>query len=237
MEAKKEAKRLLDWIGDDPLNPDKLHPDLRECYSEDGPMGPMIKHPLINELFFHSWKICNEMYEAKRTRIAEHIAKGEYEYALWFYERPWRMTMFYDWWRDGEITTDRMRQMLPEVWIDAEMPSQFGDIPLILFQTAGFVTDVEDKETATAFVLPKTTATIYRGCTLQTRDGISWTKSAQRAAWFAKRLLPEGVLGEVWTAQVAPEHILGIFLDRNEEEVVVNPANLLNRTRVESGAG
>lgn len=231
MPAKEEAKRLLDWIGPDPLNPDKLHPELKKCYSADGSWGPMIKHPLVNEIMFHSWKIANEMYEAKRKRIAEHIEKGEYGNALWFYERPWRLTTFYDWWKSGEITIEQMRELLPHVWTDCEFPLQFGQKPLRLFNAAGFITDIEDKDHIEAFLPAKSAITVYRGCGRPGyRDGISWTKSPERADWFAGRFNKGNKY--IYAGEATPNTILGIFLGRGEEEVVVSPRRLKNLRRV-----
>jgi hypothetical protein len=222
----------IEFFGEDPQNLDKLHPELRACVVEDGPLGgPMIKHPFVNEVFFTSWKLANQQYEIKTKRVAELLLEGKHESALWFYERPWRITTFCQWWKDEEITEEQMVEMLPHVWIDCEMPSQFGTLPLQMFRAAGFVTDVEDKSEVKDFLLPKQTVTIYRGCGLGYQFGISWTKSPGRAAWFARRFNQEK--GQVWVGEVGPQEILGIFLGRGEEEVVVDPHKVKSVRRIE----
>ncbi len=228
MSDKEAAERLREWVGDDPMNIEKLLPELRECVVE-GQFGPMIKHPLVNEVFFHSWKIANEMYEAKTKRIAEMIAEGNRMAALWFYERPWRLTTMNEWYDDGYISLDEMREWLPRVWIDVEVPWQYGVVPIQMFIATGFVTDVEGKSKVEDFA--RGAINVYRGCDHRNRDGISWTRSAERAAWFAGRLSDQEP--EVWKGRVAPSDILGIFLERGEDEVVVAPWNVKQRRRME----
>ena len=229
-----KSAKLLDldsWFGaDDPLNPDKLLPELRECYIEDGPIGPMIKHPLVNEIMFHSWKLANEMYEAKRKLIEERLAQQDYLGILALYERPWRLQAVHTWWQEDTITKDELRDLFSWVWTDCEMPSQFGDMPRELFRATGFLTDIEGKRTRRDVFGCQKEITVYRGCQPEHKNGLSWTRNAAQAAFFAKRFNTEG---EVWSARAPVKSILGVFLGRGEDEAVVAPEKLKQRRREE----
>ena len=65
--------------------------------------------------------------------------------------------------------------------------------------------------------------TIYRGeCTksMPIKKSLSWTLDKERAVWFAKRFLFEGV-GYVHSARVNIKNVIGTYDGRNESEVVV----------------
>jgi hypothetical protein len=57
---------------------------------------------------------------------------------------------------------------------------------------------------------------------------MSWTTDETKARWFAERKtwFKTPPTGYVMTATIAPKHVLGIFHERNESEIVVNPAGL-----------
>ena len=61
-----------EWFADEPTNPDRLLPDLRPYYRPKGGDGlkhwAMLKHPLVFQVPFVSWKMANDQYLAKRAR-------------------------------------------------------------------------------------------------------------------------------------------------------------------------
>ena len=69
--------------------------------------------------------------------------------------------------------------------------------------------------------------TVYRGTTPAIWRRMSWTTDLERAKWFADRLglfgFPDTIIA---TATIPPRHVLALFNDRQESEVVVNPYGL-----------
>ena len=204
----------------DPTDEMKLDPELR-LWVQDGPLGRMLNHPLVQQITI-MWKPANEMLRKKQERVAKLTAEGKWEAAIFFYERPYRMTTLDIWWRSQRITREQLHTILPIVWIDTEYPRQFGDIPKRLFREArkiGLVTDIPDAE---SFALPREPFTVYRGVNRK-RDGrgMSWTKSAAIADFFALRLSRTG-RGYVFACEATPDRILGLFEGRGESEVVLD---------------
>lgn len=95
---------------------------------------------------------------------------------------------------------------------------------LAMFRHAGFIT--------TGRPLPTESLTVYRGCVDWKVRAPSWTTDLDVALWFANRAPTRSV---VWQAQVEPRHMLAIFDDVDEYEIVVSPfapALWNNRLRV-----
>ncbi len=145
--------------------------------------------------------------------------------ALLVIPRAERLPMIAAWNRAGHISRDQLRALLAEWWSDTEHPSAYGVGAVVsLFRAAGFVTDTPGTEP------PAGPLTIYRGISSlwgergerTTRRGVSWTEDREQAVWFARRFSFNGP-GTLLTAEVSPEHVLGIFHGRGEVEVVVDP--------------
>ncbi len=146
---------------------------------------------------------------------------------LFLIPRPDRLPMIAAWHRSGRISSDQLRDLLAEWWPDTELPSSYGVGFLVsLFRAAGFVTDTPGVEP------PIESLTIHRGIDeLGKQRGVSWTLDRERAVWFARRFSFRGP-GTLLTAEIPPEHVLGIFHGRGEAEIVVDPKRL-RRVRVE----
>ncbi len=116
-------------------------------------------------------------------------------------------------------------------WTTPEFPNQHDTSMLIdLFRKADKQFLMDDVELLALNDLPSVIK-IYRG--LQTpkakKRGLSWTLSLDRARWFANRWKKNC---DVLSAEVTKEHVLAVFLGRNEQEVVVNPRGLRNICKV-----
>lgn len=201
------------------LAAEPLNPEL-EAYVTDGPLGPMLKHPLVYDLTVRSLPgMANRIYAQKQAQLTVAKAKGDFSQALMLHERPYRMTRLAEYWAAGHFGKDRLSTLLAFVWVDTEMPSQFGPLPLQLFKAAGFTTD--DPAGWDGLRAP---LRLYRGGLRPTRYAISWTLSQEKAQWFARRF---STVGRVWTATLDDKaRALGYFTGRNEQEVVVAPSSL-----------
>ncbi len=68
---------------------------------------------------------------------------------------------------------------------------------------------------------------VYRGSTWGRRRGMSWTEDRERAEWFADRWNARRTgTALVFKIMVEPEAVLALLADRDEAEVVVDPAML-----------
>jgi len=96
------------------------------------------------------------------------------------------------------------------------------DATVRLFRAAGFVTDTPGTERPTAPL------TVYRGCLTWRRRGVSWTLKQDRATFYAERHARAhgGQGARVYAATIPTEHVLGIFLERQEAEIVLDPRRL-----------
>jgi hypothetical protein len=208
------------YFGEDSTDYTKLIPELQEYYEETSSLGsPILRHPLVYQVpAFYSWKLANDTFNLKTAKIKELIAMDDPDRALWLYEKPYRLSILYTWWKQaGLVSLDQLREILPEAWTNAEYPFQcgYGNI-LRMFRATGFVTDAPDHHP------PESEVYIFRGCLAKHKRGLSWTFNPRKADWFANRFNKKG-LGHVYKAHIPKEGVLGIFLGRNEDEVVVEP--------------
>lgn len=221
------VKGLVDWLGDDPTNVQKLDPELRPYLENLSTFGLSLRSPLVYQVPFYSWKLANAAVTEKRNYLQHAIRRGEYDTALFLYERPYRFIALKHWSDQGWITLDQLRMLLPKVWVDAEFPCQYGDSITTLFARAGFVQD-----SAEAILPYRNTFIAYRGQPDNAPPGWSWSLRYEVAERFARRWERRGC--SVYKCVVPRRAILGYFTTRKEKEIVFNPAHrsLVHLTRI-----
>jgi hypothetical protein len=121
------------------------------------------------------------------------------------------------------ISNVELRDILREHWTRCDAPGETTEALRALFQRAGYVSDTDDRLTGEL--------TIYRGTFGDDPSGgLSWTLDESKAQWFAARgargVPRERSTSTVWRAKVDAADLLGYFTERNEDEVVVDPACL-----------
>ena len=214
------AKHMQD-IGD----VSKLVPELQE-YVQQGPLGLMLQHPLVQQVFGIIPHAANEMLEQKERMLKTALSSEDYEGALVYYERPWRLHMLAQWWDARAFDIHMLRKILAWAWTDAENPHVIKSVVLPLFiaaREAGLVTDMEPASVCAIMHGPS--LTLYRGVSNKRwARGMSWTRSPERAAWFAKRF--NKGKGVVVSCTIPPDKFLGAFVGRGEDEVVLNPKQI-----------
>ena len=143
-----------------------------------------------------------------------------------------RLERVLTWYEAGVLTSDQLNDLLANWWSHGGWPADIGTGRLIrAFKYAGFVTDTAG---VTAPVEP---VTVYRGAGVHNYRGLAWTTDAGVAAWFARLLLlrlPE-TYPQLFTTTIAPKHVLGVFNNRREAEIVVNAFALRGKLPFESG--
>ena len=152
----------------------------------------------------------------------QQTAEEELDDLLMTTNRGDRMSKILEWYSPGQLSRDELRNLLVDWWSDVQEPSAYeaGEL-LELFWEAGFVTDTE------GVTRPTTALTVYRGATPDGVQGMAWTLDREKAAWFARRgrLIGEAE-SRVYAAEIPPQGVLGIFNERGEREVVVDPFSL-----------
>jgi hypothetical protein len=214
-------ERLMDIAA---MAAEPLLPEL-ERYVVDMPfLGQMIKHPLVNSLFMVPGWI-NRQYAQKKQMVEQALKDQNWGSYLWLHERPWRLTVLEQMWNEQVTGVEELRDLLMQVWMDTEMPHQFGAMPRKLWQRAYASGGVLSDEPEKLAQMPEELV-VYRGATRQpTRNCISWTLDLAKAKWFANRLtsVQQKRHRRVWVMHIPKSRVLGYVTNRGEEEIVVVP--------------
>jgi hypothetical protein len=67
---------------------------------------------------------------------------------------------------------------------------------------------------------------VFRGCERGRERGLAWTTDLKVALGFAQGKRCRNRLPTLMTAVIPKEHVFGVFLDRKESEIVVDPRRL-----------
>jgi hypothetical protein len=67
---------------------------------------------------------------------------------------------------------------------------------------------------------------IYRGCQRYRERGLSWTVDIKVAEGFARGKRCRNSVPTLVSALINKRHVFGVFIDRNESEIVVDPRRL-----------
>src|SRR6478736_3433688 len=99
---------------------EKLHPDLQTYLEERGPLGRMIRHPLLYEIVYMPQMnaVLNARYLAKKKATTEAFDKKDWSHYIILYERPYRLVPFMN---SMKLMTDQEYwHNLGRVWSDSE---------------------------------------------------------------------------------------------------------------------
>lgn len=198
----------------------------------EGPFGPMLKHPLVFEIFFDPQRCgrINKCLAYKREAVAEARAARNWESYIWLHERPYRVDAFAD--IAHQLSMRRYWELLGMVWVDSENHwqdrEQWHDLLTADIDGREFMSDEDVRCVFTLTpeqggLLPETV--VYRGyCHDDGLNGFSWTLDRARAEWFARRLRqPDDPPPRVATARVARDHVIAYITSRDESELVLLP--------------
>ena len=195
--------------------------ELQDYVVDTSFLGPWIKHPLVQGPLMLPGH-ANRQLKAKREYLEQAASQGKWHSYIFTYERPYRMEALYNLWSHARLTKEQLRELLQSVWIDTELPHQFGAVPRRLFTAAGFLTDAPSIWSVLPDVL-----TIYRGSSYRpTPTAISWTLARGMGEWYARRFNRRH--GRLWRGEVNKAHAWGYFESRGEAEVVVTPRAVRN---------
>lgn len=214
---------------------EELHDDLKGHIQEvdiGGSSYPALMHPLVYQVPFYSAEHANRVYEIKKTKIQEALETENYNIAVFMYERPHRFPAFLKMVSDTAggykpLRGEKWWNILGDVWTDSENIWQNRGTWSTLFKdidgNAQHMMTLSEKKALQSF--PKTVR-VYRGAVADlNEDGLSWTRSRDKAEWFARRTSPENPL--LITGTVPRDKITAYMDRRGEDEVIVADASLV----------
>ena len=165
-----------------------------------------------------------------REYITEQIVSAESADEIYCrITKPYRLTfMKYA----GQYLSEKdFAEMLCSAWITSENPNSDVNVSqaelLRMFRSAdkSLLMTADERKWLDELDDP---VTVYRGVTPYNAKSVramSWTLDYEKALWFSKRFDSDGT---VYTAEIEKSHILALFDGRDESEIVVEPAYLLN---------
>ena len=206
---------------------EELHPDLAP-YLETIEGGlQVLRHPLVVTIMpipVHA----NRQYAAKTRQLDAALEAGEYEKALWIYERPYRLSYAASLVLSGLVPADDAGELLLDAWSDSEMPSGSWEDALQAFRAVGYATDSPHRDQPIG-------RTVWRGGAAGddgkiAEGAMSWSLDRDTAVWFSTRF---GTERPLWETVVTEENLLATVWKRMEFEVVLDPTALGDVKEVE----
>lgn len=145
-------------------------------------------------------------------------------------------------WKKYDLTDEALRDVLREEWSRCDAHRDHRQDLVQCFRAAGYLTD--DPEDWLETTEPEVEVMIYRANFGENEpQGISWTLRTATAIWFAEHYLqsyrvklfgmqPSDGVPTVWSAKVRRRDILAHIIDRDEDEVVVDPDGIYDAERM-----
>lgn len=213
------------------MEPTELDLDLTLCRNAYNGTE-YLQHPLVTTLYLPNLNaMYNRQLAVARDRLSDALRGREWEEAVFTHARGWRLWAFIRYVHKPRVMPKHEAgDLLTSVWKDCEAPHgarsewlrlfkfYHGYSPIMINSRAGFSKPVQ----------------VYRGMALRegvTRMpyGLSWTLDVKVAEWFASRF---GIKGVVRTAYADPSKMFAYLPERGEQEIVVNPATLIDVRRM-----
>lgn len=203
-----------------------LHPDLADYVVESGPIGPMLHHPLIIELFLFpdTVPIVNKQYAAKKEHIERALSEENYRQYVLLHERPYRLSAL-EKVIDFGIPDREYWRLVSWVFSDSENIHQNIHAWIDLWGAdVPFRETVMDSHEQAVFTSLPDEVTVFRGTNHPDGAfGLSWTLSKAKARWFARRYAEAGRPCVVLEGSAQKSTIWAYLNGRGEQEVVIDP--------------
>jgi len=216
-------------------NPDPLDPELVPYVEDDGPLGQMIRHPLVYSMLHApamNWHV-NQSLKAKKEAVKQALAEERWHSYIYLHERPYRVGALLD--IADEVDDATYWELVGSVWIDSENIWQNEDAWDEVLHADREERDrvMDDEDRACLAMLPDEFP-IYRGFSVEGReDGLSWTTDKIRAKWFGKRFAELHDGAYLASGVVSKSDVIAHFMGRGESEIVVLPERVRDLTVTE----
>lgn len=226
MSAESQLAALEELMG----KQEELDPELAAYVDPDGPLGPILRHPLCYNISQHpAWNaMMNETLRQKRAALQRAITGRHWRTVVFLHERPYRIDAFTNYcWRMGDRS---YWSLLGSIYTDTENLWQNYDLWVDCLQAdrryRSHLMSPEDR-----VALRKdhdAVITVHRGWSEggTGAHGLSWTTNSVVAKYFARRLAAKGDRQFIATGQVKKRDVLGFFDSRSEQEILVLPGNV-----------
>lgn len=215
---------------------EELHDDLKP-WIVDGPFGPMLKHPLVQEILFDPQRCArlNASYKYKLEAVEDARVKEDWHRYIFLRERPYRAMVLHD--LSLDLSGEEYWTLVGDVWSDSENIWQYHDEWYEMLTADPDRREfMSSEDVRCVFTLPPEKGglapetRIYRGfCHEEGLDGFSWTLDKARAKWFANRAVwrsREEAIPMVASAMVKRKHVIAYITGRDEQEIVALPENV-----------
>lgn len=209
--------------------PEELTPELKEYVYHSPELGwEVLKHPLIFAVPYTSQinAFYNKAYHFRKKKTEEDRAKGDWKGFVFLHEKPHWIDAFLE--IVNNVSDEEYWEILGGILVATENMWEFQRyLPKLLSGRPNPLRMMDEDEKEFYDTLPDEIK-IFRGYQNNfdwcNKHGYSWTLSFWHANWFSERYHRE--VGEVSWAICKKEHILSVFLGRNEAEILVDPQNL-----------
>lgn len=137
-----------------------------------------------------------------------------------------------------ELSIDDMSLLLADAWVTEENPNQDANVNTTMatrwFKKANKRVLMTEEDYAVYEAL-EPEFKVYRGVAVgRNPKGLSWTKSYEKAKWFANRFNTGGKVGYIQEATLKKENVLAYFNTRDEDEIVANIKDMTDIKRLDS---
>lgn len=166
----------------------------------------------------------------RRERIKKATEEKAWMKVFMLLPKPYRLTWLQN---NKDLFEDKVKyyEFLKNSWTQAEFPMQAyysneeALIEFYHFDEPQLMMNEEERDLLQS--LPQQ-VTIYRGIRVvdeldEENLGLSYTLSREKAEWFAKRFANRRSKAMLVEATIDKDDILSVFLERDEDEVLVNP--------------
>ena len=202
---------------------EELDPELKQ-YLRITDSFEVIQHPLVYSVP-HTNSLnayVNMQLVQKKASIKESLKNGQYESYVFLHEKPYRVEALKT--LKDKIDQKTWAHLCRSVWIESEnlwASSDFWFYELQELKKSEHFMNEKNKSDLNKKFEGKERVKVYRGCTDINKRGYSWTFDQSKAEWFSTRFSNEPV---VLVLMVARENVVAYFNQRNEKEVILDPA-------------
>jgi len=202
---------------------DELKPFVRQ-----GEFFTMLHHPLVVQVPFDPEFAghANMLYKHKVKAIEKALEEKHYHHYVFLHERPYRLDALRNLIAENIPAKDYWN-LVGSVWVDSENIHENLEIWREIWARPDIDRRyiMDDRELEVYNLMPDTVM-VYRGASHpDVKDGMSWTLSRNKAAWFANRFNAKGP-AYIASGKIKREKLLAYFNGRSEREVVLFPENI-----------
>lgn len=212
-----DSLRDLQAMADEPLSP-----ELKD-WVEDGPWGPMLRHPLVYMVPLILPGHANRALAAKRAAVAKAVHEKDWGQVVFLHERPYRLKALIDYVVGHDA--DEPEEVIPlcavpehwelaaDVWVDSENIEQELENWRALVGNGDCDLWLGSEEEHAAFAALPDPIPAYRGGSV---GDWSWTTDFKIAEFFSRR-------SGLWVreALIPKADCFGYLTRRGESELLV----------------